>query len=361
MRTILKLMTVMGGGGGLNVLYRDDLTTTDDSPMTSPLVASHIGSMTLTQTDGTIAIASQEWTWTAQATPVFGDLKAVDDITRAHAAGRTIATTINWSSFGTNGNAVIWSDKNTPATPANDALAGFQIGSVVIAFDNKVVTDLGATTSLISLGVDYRAFSIRRASGGSFFVLNGKLEWVGETGTADAWMEVTNNNGAFKVKERLVMFDMTSMFTTRWGDALTHVASPANPQTFAHQADGLIEFTWLCGTNETLDIQFRKTDADNYWICRSSESGNTIKLIQVIATVEQADADSDAQTYNNATSYRIVIKLNGSSIRTFVNGTQRNVITNVANQAATAGQVSGFASGSNLAVWARAVSPQYPF
>lgn len=359
-----SLPTLLANVAPLVFLYKDNLTGTDDNPMTSPHAADVLGTMTLVQADGTMAIASQEWTWTAQSTPVFGDQRAVEDVVRAHAGGRTIYFTINFSNKGGNGVGFGWSDKPNPTSPSSDLLAGLQVGSSNYVYDNKVLTDL--TAGIIATATDYRVYVIRRASGGMFLVIGGNLEWVGAASIADAYMAWSNNNAAFKIKDHVAIWDMTTMFTTRWGDATAYSAAPVTGDTITHTANGMLELSYTATAGDTVDIQVRRTDDSNCWIVRIDKNGNRIYLYEKTAgvEVERGATGGIAQTWTTNTVYRIVVKFFGNIIHTFVAGTAKHAYNSASFQnTAVQGKVSGFTAAkvADLATWPRSVSPQYPF
>lgn len=81
-----------------------------------------------------------------------------------------------------------------------------------------------------------------------------------------------------------------------------------------------------------------------------------MKLIQKQAGVE-TERSSAAVTWTAGTAVNLHVRCVSNFIRTYSGSTLRNTYTLASfNQTATGVKVSGFATGANLAAWARSVS-----
>ena len=129
-----------------------------------------------------------------------------------------------------------------------------------------------------------------------------------------------------------------------WGDyypALYQAASPTLPATFSASPDILLKFTWSPEVGDILNIYFRRTDDDNSMICRCSQAGNTIKIIERVAGAE-TELHSSAYTWGSGSSSKIVLVADATRIRTWVAGGLENNTTSTYNLEVIRGQgVSG--------------------
>lgn len=203
---------------------------------------------------------------------------------------------------------------------------------------------------------------VRRASGGLFYIIGGKLRWIHNGPDVVAWptrLNSSSTTSAFTVGD-LRIIDFGGVWTSDYGIATNRVVSPISGDISVSMADAVVEFTWTPANAETLELDVRRTNNDNRWIVRCDQAGGTIKLIERNAGVE-TERDSDAQTWTVGTQYRIVVAMEGADIRNFVNDGPQNAYTSASfNQTATGVQVSGFATGSNLVCWPRDVSALIP-
>lgn len=362
MRTIMKLLTVMGGGGGVVSLLRDDFLTADAAPMTTPRVCEPgPGSLVLVQLFGTMAItAQQEWDWVGPTggNRNFENQYGVSSESFAHQSGRALIATFNFSSVGSSGVGLCWSDAQAVNEPGDDWVVGLQVGAGAFAYDNKALVNLGFA---LSTGVDYLCYLIKRTLG-FFLVIGGNLEWVGVAAGSDGiWPAITNYDASFLVKQRIVVRDMQDSFATDYGVAVYYDATPTANDVFSANADGMIEFTWTPAGGETLNIMFRRTDDNNTLICRCIQASNNIQCFSKEAGVETSLGVAQAQTWTAGVARRIVVKFYGTTIKTWVANTIKNQVTSSVNQAVAGGKVTGFATASELASWPRGVTPQYPF
>lgn len=131
-----------------------------------------------------------------------------------------------------------------------------------------------------------------------------------------------------------------SPLNAAWGLATAYNASGSANDTITHLADGFVEATWQAVTNETFELSIRRTDDNNRWVIRGSQSGSTIKIIEINASVETERA-SAAQTWTNGTSYRIVARAQGTEVAAYISNTRKVVYTSATfNQTATGGKTS---------------------
>jgi hypothetical protein len=149
-------------------------------------------------------------------------------------------------------------------------------------------------------------------------------------------------------------------WNSAYGIATNRTASPVTGNSLTHEVDCVIDFTWTAATNEVLEIDLRRTGADNRWIVRCDQAGSTIKLIERNGGTETERA-SAAQTWTNGTVYRILAYADGNTIFTKAGtvgniGNKNSYASATFNNTATIAMVSGFATGTNFVAWPRTLT-----
>lgn len=339
-----------------NWLLLDRFTTDAVAPLASPRTCEPgPGTLTLVQTDGSFATSGGQLVVTAQSSSVWGDLSLVG-ASQARSAGRALLATVqNWTdTFG-------WIGFNNDATPADSATAG--VDAIRTDQTPRLLNAVTNGTTIITglqfaLSTTYQIAVVHRAAGCFHFVSGGAfgtfptmtLIWVGNAGTGAGFPALSYHSQRGNVDDFRVI-DLGGSFATSTGIATAVSATPSNPTALTGTADGLIEFSWTVATGETLELDVRRTDADNRWIVRCDQGGSTIKLIERNATIETERA-SAAQTWTNGVQFRIVVLMQGTLIKTFVaNAARASYSSATFNQAATGVNVAGFATGAGLIAW----------
>jgi hypothetical protein len=272
---------------------------------------------------------------------------------QARAAGMALRAILNMSNVNSFGFGF-----NTANSDFDNVIPGLITGG---ATDAYMRTGGGASIglpfrSVLSTATNYTVSVLLRSTG-AFLIINDVLEWVDNTGTQSPLFPGLASRGAAWAGTvddfRLIQLD--APWTTDAGIATSISASPASGATGTMTADAFVEFTWTAATGATLELDVRRTDANNRWCVRCSQAGSTIKLIEINAGVETERA-SAAQTWNNGTVYRIVVPCVGNTIRTYVSNTAKNNYASASfNNTATGIAVAGFATGANLIAWPRSM------
>lgn len=205
-------------------------------------------------------------------------------------------------------------------------------------------------------------FALILRSTGTLFLIKGgiftqwTLFWVGGAGAGatlyPAWRSAT---GAAETSlANLRVANLGGAWASDYGIATDRKATSAATDTITHTANGLIEHTITAATGVTQELWVRRTDASNGWIVRMDQAGSTIKLIELVAGVETERA-STAQTWTNATAYRVVVICDGTTITPYVaNVAKTGYASASTNQSATTAYVD--TAGSELIAWPRTVA-----
>jgi hypothetical protein len=305
-------------GGGVVYLRRDQFTSDESAPIATPhTCVPGPGSMVVVQNDGQFATSGGKLVITAQSTAAWGDLGQYDTVPITRVTGRTLAA--KWK----------------PQTSvSNDGLIGFGNGAGV-SFANVVdglsiqlinanfagLTSAGANFGSVLTGrvagVEDQVFIVLRSTG-ALLIAQNKLIWPHATGnTANLYMTIAVNQATTNSTiDDFIVADAGGLYATDYGIATDRKAVSAAGDTISTTADGFVEHTFTAQTGVTKNIMVRYLDDNNCWIVRCDQAGSTIKLIEKNAGVE-AERDSDARTWVNGTSYRVIVRCVAADIRTY--------------------------------------------
>jgi hypothetical protein len=225
----------------------------------------------------------------------------------------------------------------------------------------EAITGTSGTHEFLCVARNNGAFLFFRDSG----VVGGAwtLLWVSALETT-----IANINGKLRLLAGAQNFRLGGMsifnladyvpaFGSDYGYATDHLTSPAALTTYKHTADCWLEFTIpTLPSLGTIDVHFRKVDANNYWIARINASGD-FSLQEVVAGSATQRATAAAVV---VAGHRCVLIVDGSTIKGFNGvgvGAVRWTYSSASNFAtATSGSVGALGTGgvvSDLAVYPR--------
>lgn len=312
------------------------------------------GSLAIVDTNGVMSAASGKWT-------INGTVAASD---RA-ASGSTYARTA--------GRAYLWS---IPTRTTINSSCRFGWGTSAsdsqldIGLDYSSTSDVRLKTGntvidTVAIGAgahDYAA--VMRGTGGFLFGRSGgsgtyTLLWVYNTGTAAEFLKAFVASGGTTINflmDDVRVIDLPSPYTTDYGLATDRKATSAANDTITMTANAIVEHTLTAATGVTQDIMVRRTDDNNCVIIRCDQTNSTIKLYEKNAGVEtEKTGGTTSQTWTNGTQYRVVITLDGSTVKTYVANAAKNSNASVTfNQTATGAKVD--CAGVDFVSWPRAVA-----
>jgi hypothetical protein len=142
---------------------------------------------------------------------------------------------------------------------------------------------------------------------------------------------------------------MSAPWDTQWGLATNYYLSAPGGQVTTSEANAENEVIWTPNAGEIQDFMIRRTDDNNCWIVRCDQANSTVKLIQKQSGVE-TERSSAAQTWTPSTAYEILAQQDGNNIKTWVAGVAKNTYANAAfNNSATGVKIT--LAGTNLICW----------
>ena len=333
-------------------LVRSDFTTAASAPVGSPYTCEPgPGTLTLTDTGNRLSIAGGKLTFASGGTA--GD-PGVWGAVRTRAAGLAMLAEVTKTASGGTQTYLGW-DTNTTGTA--DA------ASIYLASLSVYARIAGATTFALesfALSTSYAVAVVTRASGAWYCIKGGAFtEWtliyvtpIGNTSSiypaiADVDMAATYDT--------LRVAQLSAPWNSEYGIATQRIASASVGDTLAAESNGLVEMTWTAVTGQTLELSVRRTDDDNRWIVRGDQAGSTIKLIERNAGTE-TERSNAAQTWTNGAAYRVLIVMDGNSIKTYTGtGTAKNSYAS-ASFNGTATGVHTNRAGTEYIAWPRTLS-----
>jgi hypothetical protein len=321
-------------------VFRDDFTTNDAAPITSPRTAEPgPGTLTITDTGNKAGIAGNKLvlgtlTTTSVDPILLGDLSAV--------TGGTAMIFIGNISSGANNHF----QAGFRATGQNrQATINALVGNFFGTHAAGSYTALGY--SPISADVDYNYAVIRRTSGGYFLLIKGGVytNWtiigvfVSPTLAATEGVFIgPANTDLNSTIDSIRVVNLIAPWTTDYGIATQQLAGARSAgDTFTHEANCLIEFVVTTRPSALqLEVRFRIQDASNYWQVTVDSTG-ALDLDEVVAGVATQRGTAAGVVSNGE---RIVILADGQTIRVWEQGTLRITYTSASNfQAATSGKL----------------------
>jgi hypothetical protein len=274
----LLLGLLRGGGAAVTYLFRDEFTTDDAAPLTSPRTAEPgPGTLTITQTDGGLSISGGKLI--IDGTPVTGWNRQGAVVSTTRAAGRALFMNYNRSANGTGDPSTLIGWMTVLIDSGSQGLAAFSSSDLVYVVDGAF-TRLGSYT----LGVDYTIAHVLWAAGSLLFIKAGSGDW------ACRWVELTANTSGVLggianqkpvgTSEFIYVRDLPEPFATAHSTASVNVSSPTDATEYTGNADAIIDITVtapgvLDGSATTRCGFYYRTDADltPAWHCYTDGLG----------------------------------------------------------------------------------------
>lgn len=352
MKSWQRAMLMPFAAGGIIYILLDRFTTDAAAPLTTPRTCEPgPGQLTIVDTNSIVSVSSAQLV--LNGTPAAND--RITSASQARLCGRAFLFSVPSRTTITNGQCNF---SFGPTVTSTSIDAGFEYVSTTAIRWKSGVTVIEPT---YTLGAGVHDFAIiMRGTGAWLYGRNGgtgvyTLLWVYNAATAAEFARLILT-GAFATAITMDDFRITDIggqYATDYGIATDRVASPSSGATATMTSDAVVEFTWTVATNETLELDVRRTDASNRWCIRCSQSGSTIKVIEINAGSE-TERSSTAQTWTNTTAYRIVVTADGTTIKPYVDLVPKTAYASASfNATATGVAVAGFATGSNLVAWGR--------
>jgi len=335
-------------------LFRDDFTTAEAAPLTSPRTAEPgPGTGTIVDTGNLASIASGRIVFngsTAQGDPTYAD------ISHTRTAGLLLYAITNIAHT-----AYLGWDVAAASYPSDSAMRIFP--SNIQVFDNATALVLDSITR----PADYKVAVLLRDAG-MFIAMNGNefsewtLVWVGVTSTATPlYPQATGRTGIAKY-DNLRVSQLPTPWDTDNGIATEVLAGARTAgDTFTHEADCLIESTITTVPSAgQIELRFRIADAtpasEDLWQVTIDSTG-ALDLDEVVAGTPTQRGTAAGVIANGD---RIVIVCDDETIQVYEATTLRITYSSAASsKTATAGELETEGTGgsvSDIIAWPRTLS-----
>jgi hypothetical protein len=326
------------------LLLKDEFTTDDDAPMTTPRTAEP-GPGTMTVIDTGNQLSTMAGKLHAASATGTGDPRAYGSV-KVRAAGLAGISKVTTNS------AIIWGWHS--ATSAYPQKGAFQKNGTTL----QLIP--GSAVGVVAANTDYETAIVLRSAGAFFLIKGGAFtDWTllyvnkiltdanvyhgfaAVAGTMDVYYDIEANLGA--------------PWNSDYGIATARTASAGVGDTITSTADAVIESTWTAVTGETYELSVRRTDDDNRWIIRGSQGDSTIKLIKVEAASE-SEVGTAACAFTNGLAARFIVVTAGDTIAVYTDDSYRYIYYASATFNNTATGVKTSHAAANLTAYPRTIS-----
>ena len=332
---------VLMGNKGIKYLIRDLFTTARTAGSINGTASEPGGESirAVTDTGNNLSISSGALQFTS--TRVGDGNPAIwwDSVTRAPGLATyfdiSVGSASIYTSFGY--------DSNQSSTNVTGIyFAG--VGEIRCYANNSQVGKTGAYTI-----TDYNLCVVCR-SAGSFYLIKGGAysDWT-LIYISGVWVDSTlyptagstaGVGGACSVDSAYVA-QLSGPWASDYGIATNRTLSPSAGDTLEAIADATIELKMTASTGVTQELSIRRTDDNNRLYVRMDQTASEIQVHEVDGGVDTPLGSAVAQTWTNSTEYRVLVQLNGSSVKTWVGNSNKQDLTGVTfNQTATGVKVS---------------------
>lgn len=315
------------GGAALAYLLKDEFTTTEAAPLASPRTCEPgPGTLTIVDTGNLASITGGKLILNddlTNQTKLYTSL-----LTSSVGYGMACKFTPRTTSGGGNKDTYFARTKSTSWDSSTDA--GIWLRGLFFRISEKNLN--GTVPFSVVLNTEYTIAIIARTAGNFYLVKGGVYtEWtllhVTKLFTGNNHLLIQKNATGMKADvDYWRYFVLESLWPGDFGIADTYIANPSSGTTATHAAECPTEVTWSASAGVTAEFDLRYTDDNNRVVVRCSQSGSTIKILEVVGGVETERA-SAAQTWTPGSSYRVLMILSGTRLNTFVNDTDKNSYT----------------------------------
>lgn len=342
---------------GVEFLFRDDFTTPESAPLTSPRTAEPgPGTGTVIDTGDNLDIVSGDL--------VNSGIAGSNDPRYATGSiARAVGLAMVAKSFNTsNRNAV-----GFHSTQGDALMIGWLVtssGVLLRVYDNGTLISFASGN--VSADTDYDMASIARSEGGFYAIRGGSefsdwtLFWVGKLNTTDPLYAVWTATTGTGLLDALRISQLPAPWDTENGIATQVLAGARSASdTFTHEADCLIEFEMTTiPSGSDAEIFFRVQDASNYWMIRLTTSGR-LQLHEVVGGTPTQRKGTGSGVLQSGE--RIVIVVDDEEIKGYHDNTLGWTYSSAANfKTETSGELDTPGGGggtiSEIISWPRTLS-----
>jgi hypothetical protein len=310
-----------GESGGPTWLLRDEFTTDDAAPITSPRTCEPgPGLLVVVDTEDKLSLSGGSLVCTGgKAVPAWGD------------PGVWLAEDNSGSpaEYAVSSGHACFIDLTIQSAPhiscGFDGDGAGLTDSPFVYFNstnNLEVNSGGAGSVIGTWAVDeqYKILCVKRSpTVGEFFIINGELVWVDSTAGVDGsgYPSISNHSGSFTaaVLALISLADHHAAWGGDWSEVTDAKTNPASGTAFSCDVDYHVNTTFTHEDTKIVLVSTRFTDVDNrvYW--HASGTGLLVIYEYYLGTPNLLYASA---TFSDGVAYEIDVVHNGSSYKLFV-------------------------------------------
>lgn len=355
MRRVLFLTMMNAGGVGVATPTATLVDTYADAhaagSLTATLATDGVNTRTVVDTTNKLATTANG----LEVTSITGTADpAIRYNSQALTIGRAIFARIKIVS-GTANWIVGW-DSDGSGLPQD----GFRFsGTSLICF----IRGNGLTVSTFSTGVTYDVAIVHRNPGVICYRRGGAdTDWttwfisaLGSDASLFPYLGAGSSGGGTGAASDYITLTKACVLAqqaTQYAGVSAMIATTVSGDTIAAASGNtIIEHTITAATGVTQELMVRRTDDNNTLIIRMDQGASKIYLYEKSAGVETEIGATGgiAQTWTDATQYRIHVRMSGTSVIVVVDSTVKQSTTSTLNNSVTGAKVSR--AGVNLIAW----------
>lgn len=324
-------------------ILRDAFTTTESAPMVSPRTCEPgPGTLTIVDTGNKLSIASGLLTLST-VTGAFSDPRVSNAATTRTPGRAFIVTDITGSSW-----RIGWANSGDTSVRSG----GLALSGGFYHYDNGVAVG----QKVLKASVTYSMLIIQQNWGAMLAVKGGAwADWsllgiatnrdvAALNGEATQKIYWDYNSAGVTIGEIAVQ-DWGGNWSRSYNYAQVYEFLPTSGDTYtATSGDMYITISWVPASGTVLDLMFRRTDDNNTWVIRGSQSGSTIKLFEKVAGVE-TERGTAAFTWGTAVLVHVWVRAEAGRIAFGVTGQSGVYTSGTYNSGVTGIKVTS--TGSN--------------
>ena len=260
----------------------------------------------------------------------WGDPRLVLSTARTRVSGRGMSLKITPANTPPSGGYIGWSNVNNPSSGSNFAGHGIRFSNnnlVIYGYDgtNSITTDN------FTIGNDIELAIILKETGAELFSHDStygvqfwrRLAVLNNDATTPLYPAFMNRNIECNIDDLFVFDLLDPRWSTIYGTAKGYKETVSAGDEVYCPLEAITEFTWTPDTDEVLELDTRRVDANNRYTVRCDQAAGTIVGVWIKHGVETLKT-SHNQTWTVGTPYRIMIRSYGSKARLYVDGVSKS-------------------------------------
>lgn len=317
-----------------NAILYDDFLTAEAAPLTTPRDCEPgPGTLTIIDTGNNADIVGGEQVWSGLAG--VGDPAYYGAVTQAtRVPGLSIFINVKSS-----GNSRSYFGLNTVYTNSPTNTSFYEADTTISSRDSDIV----ALGSLLTSGAYHSRLIVMR-SAGSFFILNGRLLWVGNNSTTNDDVAIFAASSAISSLSSKIFaaVNLATTYNPIWGPDFSKVTdtktNPASTTTFDVDADCHVNYTFTPENTKYAYIHGRYTDPTHFgWRVECGTDGTAYVKYRSGGGLQTLY--TGVGVFPDGVAAQVDVVVEGVTLRLYVDNVLKTTETLVYNLTTTGGYV----------------------